>query len=169
MPNQNQPDRFLRVVTWILFIFCMLVLTRYILFKGVISESIVTNSGVQSKKVNTRGFKRANLVPFVSLKMFYSVRRKYTYVAKNILGNIIGFMPLGVLLPVLFIRLQKWYKTIGAIFLISLSFEIIQLITGRGVFDVDDILLNTFGGTIGYLFYFISGKLMALNNNTAIT
>jgi len=169
MPNHNQPDRFLRVVTWILFIFCMLVLTRYILFKGVISESIVTTSGVQGKKVITKGFKKANLVPFASLKMFYSVRRKYTYVAKNILGNIIGFMPLGVLLPVLFVRLQSWHKTIGAIFLISLSFEIIQLITGRGVFDVDDILLNTIGGAIGYLFYFISNKLMSLNDNTAIT
>lgn len=169
MPNQNKPDRFLRVVTWILFIFCMLVLTRYILFKGAIGESMVTTSNAQGKKISTKGFKKANLVPFASLKMFYSVRRKYTYVAKNILGNIIGFMPLGVLLPVLFIRLQSWYKAIGAIFLISLAFEIIQLITGRGVFDVDDILLNTIGGAIGYLFYFISNKLMSLNNNPATT
>jgi glycopeptide antibiotics resistance protein len=169
MSSQGQPDKFLQIVTWVLFIFCMLVLTRYILFKGVLDETKVTVSSVTGKKTITRGFKRANIVPFATLKLFYSVRRKYTYVAKNVLGNIIGFMPLGVLLPVLFGRLQRWYRTILTVMLISLAFEIIQLVTGRGVFDVDDIILNTFGAAIGYFFYYVSNRLMSLNNNTSTT
>ena len=32
----------------------------------------------------------------------------------------------------------------------SLSFELLQIITTFGVFDIDDILLNTLGGMIGY-------------------
>lgn len=111
-----------------------------------------------------RGIHRANFVPFATLKYFYSIRKHYSYlVAKNILGNIIGFIPLGVLLPVLFVRLQRIGKTIGVVFLISLSFETIQLLFNLGVFDVDDLILNTLGGAIGYVFYVISKKLMYMN------
>ena len=38
-------------------------------------------------------------------------------------------------------------------FITSLSFELIQLATGWGVFDVDDIFLNTLGGIIGLVIY----------------
>jgi glycopeptide antibiotics resistance protein len=32
-------------------------------------------------------------------------------------------------------------------------FEVIQLLTGIGDFDVDDILLNVIGSICGYIFY----------------
>ena len=41
----------------------------------------------------------------------------------------------------------------GLTFLLSLGIEIIQLITRVGVFDVDDIILNTVGGMLGYFIY----------------
>lgn len=34
----------------------------------------------------------------------------------------------------------------------SLFLEIIQLISGIGTFDVDDLILNTFGTILGYIF-----------------
>lgn len=36
---------------------------------------------------------------------------------------------------------------------IKLAFEIIQLLTALGEFDVDDVLLNVLGGSLGYLCY----------------
>ena len=38
---------------------------------------------------------------------------------------------------------------------LSLCVEIIQLFTRVGSFDVDDILLNTIGGVLGYIIFLI--------------
>src|SRR5215470_5120668 len=150
--QKNPQDKFLRVVTWILFIFCILVLIRYILFKGGADHFEIYLAKYDSKKMMKRGIQRANFVPFATLKYFYSIRKHYSYlVAKNILGNIIGFIPLGVLIPILFRRLQRSWKTIFVVFLISLLFETIQLLFNLGIFDVDDLILNTLGGAIGYI------------------
>jgi glycopeptide antibiotics resistance protein len=169
MRIQKDPqDKFLRILTWGLLVFCMLVLTKYILFKGGTDHHKTYFTNYDGKKIGKLGVKKANFVPFNTLKFFYSVRKRYSYVAKNILGNIIGFIPLGVLLPILFAGLQKVRRTIGAVFLISLSFETIQLITDLGVFDVDDLLLNTVGGAIGYLLYTGSKKLMYMNDSAGV-
>ncbi|MES1214055.1 MAG: VanZ family protein [Bacteroidota bacterium] len=166
--QKNPQDKFLRILTWALLLFCMMVLTRYILFKGGVDHYKTYFTNFDGKRTVRWGVKRANFVPFSTLRYFYSVRKRYSYVAKNILGNIIGFIPLGVLLPILFVRLQRAGRTIGAVFLVSLSFETIQLITDLGVFDVDDLLLNTVGGAIGYLLYSFSKKLMYMNDSPAI-
>ncbi|MCW3117322.1 MAG: hypothetical protein JWM28_1404 [Chitinophagaceae bacterium] len=161
---QKEPqDKFLRIVTWILFVLCMMVLVRYILFKGGVDNFKMYLSHYDSRATVKTGLRRANFTPFASLKYFYSVRKRYSYVAKNILGNIMGFIPLGVLFPVLFVSLQRVWKTVALVFLISLLFETIQLMTNLGVFDVDDLLLNTVGGAIGYLFYTGSKRLMYMN------
>ena len=54
------------------------------------------------------------------------------------------------------------------VFCISLLFELFQLYTGIGVFDVDDLLLNTCGGMIGYLLYKIARRLMTEPGETII-
>ncbi|ELU5588803.1 VanZ family protein [Clostridium perfringens] len=52
---------------------------------------------------------------------------------------------------------------VGSIFIvsfgISLTIELIQLLTGLGFFDVDDIILNVLDGIIGYLILKISIKI----------
>jgi len=166
--KKNPQDKFLRALAWILFIFCMLVLSRYILFKGGADRFEIYLAKYDGEKMMKRGIKRANFVPFSTLRYFYFIRKRYSYlVAKNILGNIIGFIPLGILLPVLFARLQKAGKTILSVFLISLGFETIQLLFDLGVFDADDLLLNTVGGAIGYIIYVISKRLMYMDNTPA--
>lgn len=70
--------------------------------------------------------------------------------AVNVIGNIIAFVPLGFLTPlILDKRSIKKISLVGAG--ISLAFEIIQLATGIGSFDVDDLILNTFGTILGYI------------------
>lgn len=48
-------------------------------------------------------------------------------------------------------------------FVLSLMFEIIQLLTAIGTFDVDDILLNLLGAVLGYLFYQIFMRFIKEN------
>lgn len=64
----------------------------------------------------------------------------------NLLGNIIMFVPVGLLMP-LSSRL-RFREAVGACLALSSMVEILQLALGRSV-DVDDVLLNTFGGAVG--------------------
>lgn len=61
----------------------------------------------------------------------------------NVLLNIAMFVPLGILLPLMKKRLQKWYWMLPAGFLTSLFIEAVQYLCHRGVFDVDDLFCNT--------------------------
>ena len=148
------------IAAWIGLVFCMLVLTRFILFKK--SPHYYKHYFAHEYKRYTvkQGWKHANLTPFVTIRLFSSNRVSSEYSYKNIGGNIIGFIPLGVLLPVLFPFLRKCWRLTLIVFCLSLSFETFQLLTGVGVFDVDDLILNTTGGLIGYVFYVIGTRLL---------
>ncbi|WP_062106777.1 VanZ family protein [Bacillus niameyensis] len=64
--------------------------------------------------------------------------------------NILMFIPFGILLPLYRSRFKKAVWTIGAAALFTLAIECIQLITGFGIFDIDDLFNNLLGGIIGY-------------------
>lgn len=67
----------------------------------------------------------------------------------NIFGNIALLFPLGLLLPLFWRWFERAGRTIGWCFGTSLSIELIQLVAG-GVTSVDDLLLNTLGGALGF-------------------
>jgi glycopeptide antibiotics resistance protein len=100
------------------------------------------------------GSYRYNVIPFQTIKQ-YIVNRNYfdlnTWV-KNLFGNIVLFIPLGVFGPLLNVKLLK--PSFFLEYAISLLFcvELIQLFTKIGSFDIDDIILNTVGALIGLLF-----------------
>jgi len=73
----------------------------------------------------------------------------------NILGNVLAFAPFGFLLPQLNTKYRKFFYIAFLSLLFSLSVELTQMLLKVGIFDVDDILLNTIGGMLGYLFYAI--------------
>jgi len=73
--------------------------------------------------------------------------------------NIIMFVPLGFLLPLLHKRFSQWKWTIAAGLFFTLCIECAQFVTHFGVFDLDDIFNNLLGTWIG--FGFIKG-LMSL-------
>lgn len=69
----------------------------------------------------------------------------------NIVGNIVATMPLGVLLPIaLPRRVDSALRVALAAFLTSGLIELAQAWLGRRVADVDDLILNTLGGWLGY-------------------
>ncbi|HET9823809.1 MAG TPA: VanZ family protein [Chitinophagaceae bacterium] len=147
-------DKVQRFVLWGLLICCLLVLTKYILFKR--SPRYYKNyfAHEYSSKVIREGWKHANLKPFSTISLFYrSKRLREEYKYDNIGGNIIGFIPLGILLPALLLSFRNFWRIALAGFCISLLFETTQLLTGLGSFDVDDIILNTAGCIIGYLVF----------------
>ncbi len=89
-----------------------------------------------------------NFIPFKELTR-YSIGSSLFY--KNIIGNILLFMPYGFFASY-FLRLDKKKIAFLLVLLVSLGIECVQLVIGR-CFDVDDIFLNIIGGMLGYFLY----------------
>lgn len=79
-------------------------------------------------------------------------------IGANFLGNIILFIPFGFLLPCVTDWNRMW-KTVVTGIGFSLLIETIQLITSRGCFDFDDVILNSLGCVIGYGIHRAARKL----------
>lgn len=74
---------------------------------------------------------------------------------RNIILNILLFVPLGFLLPIYSDKLKKSYIVILIGLLTTLLIEYLQYITRMGIFEIDDILNNTVGTIIGYSAFMI--------------
>lgn len=96
-----------------------------------------------------------NLIPFLEIKRFlmYSKLIGMKYVLINLLGNVFCFSPFGFYLPFRKRKFRKAWRICLTGFLVSFFIEVVQLVTRSGSFDVDDLILNTFGCMIGYVFY----------------
>ena len=100
---------------------------------------------------------QCNLVPFQEINRYLSQFREITFVAViNVIGNTLIFVPFGALLFIFSKKLATCYSTILLSLLLSLVIETTQYFTMVGVFDVDDIILNTLGGFIGWIAYKIA-------------
>ena len=89
-----------------------------------------------------------NFIPFKELTRY---KLGSSLFFRNIIGNILLFMPYGFFSSY-YLRLEKKRSAFLLVLIVSLSIECVQLVIGR-CFDVDDILLNLIGGMIVYFIY----------------
>ncbi|ALC84361.1 hypothetical protein AM592_21040 [Bacillus gobiensis] len=94
-----------------------------------------------------------NLMPFKTITNYLFNFEKYNFRTwfNNTFGLVLLFIPFGLLIPLVFADIKHATQMMYLSFLVSLSLEIAQYITVLGVFDVDDVILNTFGGMLGFL------------------
>lgn len=113
------------------------------------------------RAAETQRVYRYNLIPFVEIRRFWIYREQLGTFAvfSNIFGNVIGFLPFGFILPVIFRRMNSGFLICVSGFILSLTVEVIQLVTKVGCFDVDDMILNTLGATLGYVLFFICNHI----------
>ena len=101
-----------------------------------------------------------NLTPFRSMSTQIEYITQW-WALKNLLGNIIPFIPFGVLLPITY----KKFSSVISVFFIGfasiLFIEIFQFFTKLGSFDVDDIILNMIGIVCGYLMFLVINCIFA--------
>ena len=108
-----------------------------------------------------------------NLTLFHEIRRYIRNVgtigleifAINLLGNIVVFMPFGIFVPLLEEKKRGIIFTTIVTALFSFVIETIQLVTKHGSFDVDDIVLNTLGGMLGFLLYVLWNKVKGKKQN----
>ena len=97
-----------------------------------------------------------NLDPFHTIRLFLKVlgNRAYSTTAViNLGGNVIMFIPLGFFLPRVFPALRKFRRTLLITALIITVVELAQLFTLLGSCDIDDLILNVIGATLGYILH----------------
>lgn len=105
-----------------------------------------------------------NLIPFITIERYLTLI-KYTpnlYLAKhaiiNLLGNIVMFIPLGIFVPATIKKTRNYLIFILYIIITITLVEVVQLFTLLGSCDIDDLIFNTIGASIGYLIFLIIYK-----------
>ena len=135
--------RMRNLLKWVCFL-------AYLLFLGYLLFYSVGFNRVEHEEY------RYNLTMFQEIMRYYDLGMRtgrWNLFVMNVIGNIVVFMPIGMFLPSLFARCRNILFTTVLSFEISLCVEVVQLVTKVGSFDVDDLLLNTFGGICGYIIY----------------
>ena len=100
-------------------------------------------------------FEMVNLEPFRTVKNYLLA---YGYgnislrlVVLNLAGNLIAFAPMGVFLPALF----RWQRSIfffaATLTLGITAVEVLQVYTGTGSCDIDDLILNLAGALLVFI------------------
>ena len=94
----------------------------------------------------------------ISLKFFEALGgpRANAYVIENVLL----FIPFGIFIPLKWKQLRNPFVCSFLGFCLSCIIEIIQLITERGHFQIDDIVTNTLGTLIGALIFRMYSSIM---------
>jgi glycopeptide antibiotics resistance protein len=141
----------IRISFTILFLVYLYFLARVILFKHfsshIVLASILDNFNIDSLKRQV--IYNSNFIPLKTIINYVFYEENQNIAIQNILGNIIVFVPFGFLLPLIVTRRLKIFSIVTLSFLLSLVLELVQ-ISGIGSFDVDDLILNTFGALLGF-------------------
>lgn len=99
------------------------------------------------------------LKPLNTLKWFWWVLRNSgepglrTHALINLVGNVAMFVPLGFLLPWIWDFFRKFWRHILLMAAIIIAVELSQYCFQLGTCDVDDLLLNVIGTSLGYCFW----------------
>ena len=156
---RRKQNNFLQVTvqaSFFVYVFAVLQLTGYfILFKEISSHD-------WWDKMNDRIVRhdRVNLEPFKTIEIYQTF-------GKQILGNFVMLLPLGIYLPLFYTRLRKAYSFFAVLlicFLVSVSIELLQLATSYRSADIDDVILNTLGGGTGFIIYLLIKTIISPKN-----
>jgi len=136
-------------ISRVLFILYIILLAYFLFFSERYGRTIASNEY------------RYNLTVLKEVRRFITYRELIGFESfvVNIFGNIFAFAPFGFMLPIISNQNRKFWNVTFLSLEFSLTVELIQLLFKVGIFDVDDIIMNTIGGMIGYLCFFIAFKI----------
>lgn len=117
------------------FSFLVSLLYLWVLFEMLTMTELNSSSGM-------------NLVPFSQILKYKVGTKLFRY---NVIGNIVIFIPFGFIFGS-YVKPKNILPVLITTILTSTAIEFVQLQIGRSL-DVDDIILNVFGGIIGYFIY----------------
>ncbi len=147
---KNNGSSFLREAKLLLVYVCIIVLVRIVYFPWHLVNGHIAALKFSFSKILPFNL---NLVPFIHLCDVYDAW------LLNIIGNILMFVPVGIVWPFCFKKLDSIAKTTLAGFCFSLLIELSQLLFYERCTDIDDLFMNTIGCALGASIYFLIKKL----------
>ena len=139
-----------REIQLLLVYVCIIVIFRFVYFGFHLENGRIQRLKIGSDK---------DIHDMISIIPFFFLVDRYDGWLMNIIGNIIMFIPVGIVWPVCFSRLDSMKKTILAGAGFTFLIEVTQLFCIGRHTDVDDFILNTFGIAIGALIVFSIRKM----------
>lgn len=100
-----------------------------------------------------------NLTPLLTIRNYLQVVIHRTnddvlvHCFINLAGNVLLFIPAGYLLPKLWKKQENFFRFFLTCSLAIFLVELVQLFSLLGSFDIDDIILNLLGMTLGFVYY----------------
>lgn len=137
-------------IPYFLLTVCILVILMATVLGAVISNMMDGRGFIADRHV-------LNIIPFQAFTEDWLMgeEKKIT----QIIANILMFVPLGFIFPVAFAKMRRWWKTVLCMAAFSFLIEFVQYFIGRSA-DIDDFLLNTTGGLLGYFVFCLFFRLL---------
>lgn len=132
--------RYFRRMLWVVLVYYLAILSSMLFFGGLFHLDRAWGGAV-------------NLEPFHTIRNFFRHYRRTGSLSSlfNLLGNVAILIPLGVLMPVMFRWMRRFWIFIPFAAAVSLGIEYLQWKTATGVADIDDSILNFGGAVVGYI------------------
>ena len=136
----EQRSMYRRRVFWAILLYYVAILSVLLFFGGLFHLDRVWGGAV-------------NLEPLHTISRFLRHYRRTGSLSSlsNLLGNVVILVPLGVLLPVMFRPMRRFWIFLPFTALVAVGVEYLQWLTRSGIADVDDSILNFFGAAVGYV------------------
>jgi glycopeptide antibiotics resistance protein len=128
--------------SFLVYVFMVLTLTGYF----ILFREVAAHGWWQRVLHRIHAKERINLHPFLMFKQFQLG-------STQVIGNLVMLLPLGIYIPLLFPNLSGFFRVFIICLVVSISIELMQLITSVRSTDIDDVILNTSGSVVGYLIY----------------
>jgi glycopeptide antibiotics resistance protein len=90
-----------------------------------------------------------NLIPFKTLAIYLDNLGSWFWI-RNALGNLGLLLPIGLIGPIAFPALDRWWRVALLALLVSTAIELTQLAIPDRSADIDDVIVNVAGALIGY-------------------
>lgn len=164
MRSEKQIKLF-KFILWIAFILYLFVVCRLIIWKSWGGFSYIAQCYASLDDWKQEISWNLNLVPF---RFLFDIQG-YTPITwcKNVIGNIILFIPVGFFLLCLFPNVSVWrfkkYTFMMAAIIIGI--ELFQLFLMCGHCDIDDFMLNLLGACLGFQVTKQALKMKGILNN----
>ena len=134
---------------------CFLVILTWLIIFKFNQNTIISDNNYKLMGVSLFTRIKSGLVPLFVKKKWLST------LIDDFIPNVIAFMPFGVYF---YIFNEKHELATGTLiaFFFSLFFEVFQLITSMGCFDVNDLIANTLGYLAGYFVFYLISRVLTV-------
>lgn len=129
---------------------CLIVLARIVYFP----------KALENGRIGLLRFDAAKMPGYIQPVPFARLFERYDGWKINLIGNIAVFIPVGIIWPLCFKKLNNVFKATLAGFGLSLFIEVSQLLFYERTSDANDLILNALGAFIGACLFFAAKLLI---------